>query len=182
MKIVQTYAFGLRGTILLPGIVIAFGLMPGSVLAGKTHEEITGTPYDNTKAPHESPYKAEPPKGGHASLAEAATNPIGNLVQLQLQDQFNFSNYNSDGYSNAAIIQPVIPVKLPWESVPLMITRTTAPYVTTPDLGDPVGRRNGLGDILAMGLFLPKLETKGHGRTRARIVVAYRHERLYRKR
>ena len=95
------------------------------------------------------------------SLAEAATNPIGNLVQLQLQDQFNFSNYNSDGHSNSAIIQPVIPVKLPWESVPLLITRTTAPYVTTPDLGDPVGRRNGLGDIFALGLFLPKLETKG---------------------
>ncbi len=58
-------------------------------------------------------------------LAETATNPVGNLIQLQMQDAYNWSNYESDGYSNAAIIQPVIPVKLPWEAVPLMISRTT---------------------------------------------------------
>ena len=49
------------------------------------------------------------------SLAETATNPIGNLVQLQFQDRYNWSNYNSDGASNAAIVQPVIPFKLPWD-------------------------------------------------------------------
>ncbi len=90
------------------GIAIAFGLTPCGVLAGKTHEEITGAPYDNTKAPHESPHKAEPPTGGHENLAEAATNPIGNLIQVQIQDQYNWSNHNSDGYSNAAILQPVM--------------------------------------------------------------------------
>jgi hypothetical protein len=52
-------------------------------------------------------------------------------------------------------------VKLPWESVPLMITRTTLPYVTTPDLGDPIGRNSGVGDALALALVLPKLKTKG---------------------
>lgn len=95
------------------------------------------------------------------SLAEKATNPIGNLIQLQLQDQYNFTNHNSEGYSNAAIVQPVVPFKLPWESVPTLITRTTLPYVTTPDLGDPIDRRNAWGDTSILVLALPKLETKG---------------------
>lgn len=135
---------------------ITFGLMSGSVLAGKTHEEITGKPYDNTKAPYESPHKAEPPVGGHSSLATAATNPIANLVQVQLQNQYNAKNWGVDGYSNAAIVQPVIPFKLPSESVPTMVTRTTIPYVTTPDLPDPVGRESNIGDIVGLGFFLPK--------------------------
>ncbi len=142
-------------------VAITLGLASGSVLAGQTHEEITGTPYDNTKAPHESPHKAEPPTGGHENLAEAATNPIGNLIQVQIQDQYNWSNHNSDGYSTSAILQPVIPVKLPWASVPTMITRTTLPYVSTPDLGDPVGRNNGLGDLTIIAPLLPKLKAKG---------------------
>lgn len=95
-------------------------------------------------------------------LAETATNPVGNLIQLQFQDAYNWSNYNSDGYSNAAIIQPVIPVKLPWEAAPLMISRTTvSAYVTTPDLGAPVGREAGFGDIFQLSLVIPKLDTKG---------------------
>jgi len=96
------------------------------------------------------------------SLAETATNPVGNLIQLQIQDAYSWSNYESDGYSNAAIIQPVVPVELPWESVPLMISRTTvSAYVTTPDLGAPTGRENGFGDIFQLSVFLPKLDTKG---------------------
>ncbi len=134
--------------------MFALGLMTVSVLADDTH-------YDNTKAPHESPHKAEPPTGGHTSLAAAATNPIGNLIQFQLQDQYNWSNYNSDGYSNSAILQPVIPIKLNSESVPLVVTRTTLPYVTTPDLGDPVGRQNAWGDLSIIAPFIPKLKAKG---------------------
>ena len=92
------------------------------------------------------------------SLAETATNPIGNLVQLQIQDQYNFSNYNSDGGSNLFILQPIIPIKLNWDAVPLMITRTTLTFVTTPDLGDPIGRNNGLGDLVSLMFFLPKIK------------------------
>ena len=135
-------------------LLITVGLMPGSVLADSA-------PYDHSKAPHESPHPAEPPTGGHSSLAAAATNPIGNLIQLQLQDQYNWSNYNSDGYSNSAIIQPVVPVKLPWESVPLVVTRTTLSYVSTPDLGDPVGRQNAWGDLSIIAPVIPKTKAKG---------------------
>lgn len=100
-------------------------------------------------------------QAAHAdNLAEAATNPIGNMVQMSFQDQYNWSNYNSDGYSNAFILQPVIPFKLNWDAVPTLVTRTTLPVVTTPDLGDPVGRKNGLGDLLFMGFFIPKIKLK----------------------
>ena len=60
---------------------VILGLMSGGVLA---HEQ----QYDNTKEPHESPLKAEPPKGGHDSLAAAATNPIANLIQFQIQNRY----------------------------------------------------------------------------------------------
>jgi hypothetical protein len=131
------------------GAAIALGLMPVNVFAADET-------YDNSKAPHESPHKAEPPPGGHSSLASAATNPIANLIQVQLQNQYNAKNWGVDGYSNAAIVQPVIPVKLPWESVPTMVTRTTIPYVTTPDLPDPVGRNSDIGDIVGLSFLMPK--------------------------
>ncbi len=90
-------------------------------------------------------------------LAEAATNPIANLVQFQIQDVYNWDNSNSSGYSNAFLLQPVVPIKLPSKKVPLLITRTTLPYVSTPNLGSPEHRKHGLGDLVSLGLFLPKL-------------------------
>ena len=140
----------------LCAVVIMFGFSTGSVLA---HDDPTH--YDKSKEPHESPHKAEPPTGGHKNLAEAATNPVANLVQFQIQDVYNWNNYNSDGYGNDFIIQPVIPIPLPWKSVPLWIMRATIPYVTTPRLADPVGRRRGFGDLTILNLFTPKLKAKG---------------------
>jgi hypothetical protein len=69
------------------------------------------------------------------SLAEKATNPLGNMVQFAIINQHNWETYNSDGPSNAFELQPVIPFNLPFEFVPLLTTRTTVPYVTTPKLG-----------------------------------------------
>jgi hypothetical protein len=96
------------------------------------------------------------------SVAETATNPVGNLLQYQVIDQIGVENYNSDGPSNAVIYQPVIPVKLPFARAPLMITRTTVPgFVTTPDLGPSIGRVDGFGDITFLGLVLPKMDIEG---------------------
>ena len=136
--------------------VIFLGFTSGSVLA---HEDPSH--YDNSKAPHESSHKAEPPTGGHKNLAEAATNPIANLIQFQVINNYNWENHNSSGYSNATILQPVVPFKLPWEKVPLLITRTTLPYVTTPNFDGPEDRKRGFGDTTLLMLASPKLETKG---------------------
>jgi hypothetical protein len=142
--------------ITLCAVAVMFGFTTGSVLA---HDDPTH--YDKTKAPHESPHKAEPPTGGHKNLAEAATNPIANLVQFQVINNYNWENHNSSGYSNATILQPVVPFKLPWEKVPLLITRTTLPYVMTPDFDGPEDRKRGFGDTTLLMLASPKLETKG---------------------
>lgn len=137
-------------------VSILLGLSSGNVLA---HDDPTH--YDKSKAPHESPHKAEPPTGGHANLAESATNPIANLIQFQVQNGYSGSNHNSNGYSNVTTLQPVIPVKLPWEKVPLLITRTTLPYITTPNFNGPEDRKRGFGDTTFLGMLSPKLKTKG---------------------
>jgi hypothetical protein len=134
---------------------ILVGLTSGLVWAHEDHDEEKKLP------PHEQPHRAEPPTGGHKNLAEAATNPIANLIQFQVQNSYSPSNHNSSSYSNVTVLQPVIPIKLPWEKVPLLITRTTLPYITTPDFDGPVDRKRGFGDTTFLGLFSPKLETKG---------------------
>ena len=96
----------------------------------------------------------EAPAGGGHSLAEQATNPIANLVQFQLQNQYNWDNHDSSGYSNTFVIQPIMPVKLSSKAVPLLITRTTIPYISTADLGAPEHRKHGLVDTTALGLFV----------------------------
>ena len=119
-------------------------------------------------------------------LAGAATNPLANLMQFQFQYQYNGGYHNNDDTSQMGVIQPVIPFKLPWASVPTLITRTTIPYLTTPEidigrggrssaLGLPDGgfvdvpagfdgtvdSQSAWGDIVTFGLFLPKLDLKG---------------------
>jgi len=117
-------------------------------------------------------------------LAGEATNPFANLMQFQFQFQYqyNASHYNTDDTSTLGVVQPVIPFKMPWKSVPLMITRTTIPYVTTPETDLRPGRppplinlpdggfveaptglssQSAWGDIVSFGLFLPKLKAKG---------------------
>jgi hypothetical protein len=77
------------------------GLVSGGVLA---HEQ----QYDNSKEPHESPHKATPPTGGHSSLASAATNPIANLIQFQVQNQYTPDNNNA-GTPPTTIMRAVPP-------------------------------------------------------------------------
>ena len=96
------------------------------------------------------------PKGGGGNLAATATNPVANLIQFQVQDIYNWDNSNSNGYSNSFLLQPVIPINLSSEKVPTLITRTTLPFVSTPNLGSPTHRKHGFGDLVSLGLFLPK--------------------------
>jgi len=96
-----------------------------------------------------------------SDLAAQATNPIANLIQFQIQNAYTPSNNNVSGSSNAFILQPVIPIKLSSKAVPLLVTRTTLPYINTPDLDGGIGTQEGFGDLVAQGYFIPKLETKG---------------------
>jgi hypothetical protein len=105
----------------LPAMAIAFGLASGSVLAA----EVSQADYDKLQAhkkkeaerqlpPHQRPAPANPahPSGPPgANLAAAATNPIANLVQFQVQDEVS-SHHNASGKGNVAVVQGVIPVTL----------------------------------------------------------------------
>jgi hypothetical protein len=146
-------------------VAIVFGFTTGSVLAQDdkaNYEKYKKKEADKKLPPHERSAPHDPTGGAkHANLGEAATNPISNLIQFQLINAYNWENHNSSGYSNNFIVQPVIPIKLPWEKVPLLITRTTLPYAWTPDLGDPIGRKNGLADSSLLLLGTPKLKAKG---------------------
>jgi hypothetical protein len=151
--------------------VISLGLATGSVLAVDVSDEDYKTLQAHKKKqaekqlpPHEQPAPHNPaaPSVSNAhSLAEAATNPIANLMQFQVQNAYKWKNHNSKGYANVSTLQAVIPVKLPWEAAPMLITRSTLPYVTTPNYDGPVDRQHGFGDAEALLLVTPKLKAKG---------------------
>jgi hypothetical protein len=105
---------------------------------------------------------AQDKKGG-GNLASDATNPAAALIQLQLQNQYVPSTKNADGAANTFIIQPVYPIVLKKEYYfSSVITRTTIPIVTTPDLPG-VGRTTGLGDTDILVVPVHKTPTGGKG-------------------
>ena len=73
--------------------VMLLGLTTGSVLAVDVSEEdykllqsVKKNEADKQLPPHERPAPAHPAGSKAGSLAAAATNPIANLMQFQLQD------------------------------------------------------------------------------------------------
>jgi hypothetical protein len=116
--------------------------------------------YAHPHPPEGHPEVADHP--AHADLASEATNPVAPLMSFRAQYQNSPSYYNADSYSQAVIGQVVVPVALPSKAVPMLITRTTIPYVTTPDLGEPVNRKHGFGDTDLLTFFIPNFGLKGH--------------------
>jgi hypothetical protein len=115
--------------------VISLGLATGSVLAVEVSDEDHKTLQAHKKKqaekqlpPHQRPAPDHPAGSKSGSLAEAATNPIANLMQIQLQNTYNWENHNSDSYSNVTTLQGVIPVKLLWESAAVDYALDAAVY------------------------------------------------------
>ncbi len=84
----------------------------------------------------------------NSSLAAAATNPIANLIQFQLQNVFIPNSWDSSGYANQFIIQPVVPINLHNKIFPTLITRTTLPIVTTSNPDGTIDGTTGSGDMV----------------------------------
>jgi hypothetical protein len=116
--------------------------------------------YAHPHPPEDHPDVPDHP--AHADLAEEATNPVAPLMSFRAQYQNSPSYYNADSYSQAVIGQAVIPVPLDSKAVPMLITRTTIPYLSTPDLGEPVNRKHGFGDTDLLTFFIPNFGLKGH--------------------
>jgi hypothetical protein len=132
------------------GLVI-FGLTYGSAFAAGTGIAAQHVVDEANKA-----------KKSGADLAEQATNPVAPLMQIRLQYQYSPTTYNGGGHTQAGIFQGVFPVALPFKAVPKMVNRVTTPYLSTPDFGEPIGRKVGLSDTSILAFFVPDFGLKGH--------------------
>lgn len=93
-----------------------------------------------------------------ASLAQAAQNPIADMISLPLQNNINFNVGPENKAQNILNIQPVVPFNLnsDWN----LITRTIAPVIYQPAFGPGQGSEFGLGD-LQLSAFLSPTGTAG---------------------
>ncbi|UCE94394.1 MAG: hypothetical protein JSV73_03720 [Flavobacteriaceae bacterium] len=82
---------------------------------------------------------------GEEALAQAAQNPVGDLISVPLQNNTNFGFGPYDRTQNVLNIQPVVPIGLgsDWN----LITRTIFPVTTQPDFFSESGSTTGLGDV-----------------------------------
>lgn len=78
-------------------------------------------------------------------LAEAAQNPISDMISVPFQNNFDFDYGAEDEMRYILNVQPVIPFKLneDWN----VITRTIVPIIYLPELTEGSGTKFGLGDI-----------------------------------
>lgn len=90
-----------------------------------------------------------------AALAQAAQNPVANMISLPLQNNTSFGVGPENDAQNVLNIQPVVPISLSedWN----LITRTIAPVIYQPEMVPGSGSEFGLGDINAT-LFLSPAE------------------------
>lgn len=88
-----------------------------------------------------------------AELAQAAQNPIANMISLPLQNNINTGIGPDDETQNILNLQPVWPATLndDW----IVITRTIIPIISQPDVLTNKGRVNGLGDTTFSAYLSP---------------------------
>jgi len=96
--------------------------------------------------------------GGGAG-AGAATDPSVPLAQMQIQNVSISETYDSSGYSNLFIVQPVIPIHLAFELFPYHIIRPTLPVIApTADPDGALGVEGGLGDLTFIDIAVHPVE------------------------
>ena len=104
-----------------------------------------------------------PSPTGAAALAEAAQNPVANMIGVPFQNNTYFGIGPNEQTANVLNIQPVIPVKVgDWN----IITRTIIPIVYLPapleggipglPQNSPSGSTTGLGDINFTAFLSPE--------------------------
>ena len=90
----------------------------------------------------------------------SATNPVAPIPQLQIQNQFIPDTYDSSGYSNVFLIQPVAPYELFGKP---MISRLTLPVITTPDPDGPINDTTDLGDLTTINFAMWDIKNDSWG-------------------
>lgn len=88
-------------------------------------------------------------------LAEAAANPLADIISLPFQNNLNMNYGEFNRNLNVLNIQPVIPLM-----GGKLITRTVIPIVNIPDFSSESGKfTSGLSDIVFTAFYVP--ESKG---------------------
>ena len=88
-------------------------------------------------------------------LAEAAANPLADLISIPFQNNLNMNYGEFNRNVNVLNIQPVVPLM-----GGKLITRTIFPIVNIPDFGSESGKlTSGLSDIVFTAFYVP--ESKG---------------------
>lgn len=104
--------------------------------------------------------EADPAGSEAEDLARALANPVASLVQMPLQQNFDFGfGAGGDGWRSTTNVQPVIPVSLNdgWN----LISRTIVPIIAQDGLTGPGMRQSGLGDTLQSIFLSPKSTASG---------------------
>jgi len=84
-------------------------------------------------------------------LAQAASNPLADLISIPFQNNANFGLGEFDRTANVLNIQPVVPL-----AGGKLITRTIFPIVWLPDVTADEGiLSSGLADVLFTAFFVP---------------------------
>ena len=96
---------------------------------------------------------AEEVDGDTHSLAQAAQNPVANMISLPFQNNTDFNFSPKDKTLNTLNIQPVIPFQVSdnWN----VITRTIIPVVSQPGILPGDDRETGLGDSTITAFLSP---------------------------
>ena len=92
------------------------------------------------------------------SLAEAAQNPIANLISVPFQNNTSFGVGPWDRTQNIMNFQPVIPFDLNQDW--LIVSRTILPVIYQPPLSVESANRFGFGDLNPQFFFVPKNNSK----------------------
>jgi hypothetical protein len=94
-----------------------------------------------------------------ASLAQAAQNPIADMISVPFQNNVNFNVGPEENTQNILNIQPVMPFNLnaDWN----LVTRTILPVIHQPSFGPGQGSEFGLGDIQFSAFLSPSKPAGG---------------------
>ena len=98
-------------------------------------------------------FAQEKAEGDEEELAQAAQNPIADMISLPFQNNMNLNVGSDDEVQNVLNIQPVWPFSINenWN----LITRTIIPVISQPEIIPGDGRTFGVGDINFTAAFSP---------------------------
>jgi hypothetical protein len=92
-------------------------------------------------------------------LAKISQNPIGNLISVPIENDFNFNVGPNRGLLNVVKFEPVIPISVnqDWN----VITRTIIPVISQPALFAGDNRINGAGETQFSAFLSPANPVNG---------------------